>query len=367
MRSLQTGRIDGNVHTVLAGVSVALLSLVLWQNRDTIHEVLGQRHDMRLLGLALLITQVSLLITWVRWLILVRVIEPRFTVRSSILLGSIGYLFNLVIPGAVGGDVIKAAFLARMQVKKTALVASMVIDRILGLLGLFVLAAVAGALAWGLAPPKVRGLIVAVWVASGLGIVVFAVLFHRVMPRFLPGKAGSRRGRLATIVAELNATTTIYRRRLDALLTGLGLSVISHGLNAVVFFLIGKMLFSSRMTTTIGQHFLMAPLTFLTMAVPLPFGALGLTEEVGGQLFNLVGHPSGALAMMCIRVLTLVCGLECVCVYLLNLNEMRALTASAHRPPSREHSGQPRPGALDSRWARAIAGGSPFASGDAVV
>ena len=57
------------------------------------------------------------------------------------------------------------------------------------------------------------------------------------------------------------------------------------------------------MTTTLVQHFLMVPLTLFSMAVPLPFGALGLSEEVGQQLFKLVGHPSGALAMMGFRVL----------------------------------------------------------------
>ena len=236
MRSLQPGRIDLIVHILLAGLTVGSMSLVLWQNCDTIREVLGQRLDLRLLGLAFLITQVSLLITFVRWSILVRVIEPRFTLRSSILLGFIGYVFNLVIPGAVGGDVIKAAYLARMQIRKTQAIASMVIDRILGLLGLFILAAVAGVLAWGLATPKVRSLIVVAWGALGLGLVVLAAIFRQPMPRIFQGQAGSGRGRLSTIMAELKAASTNYRRRLDVLLAGLGLSVISHGLNVVVFF-----------------------------------------------------------------------------------------------------------------------------------
>ena len=85
MRSLQPGRIDLIAHTLLAGSTVGLLSLVVWQNRDTIREVLGQRLDLRLLGVAFLITQISLLISFVRWSILVRVIEPSFTLRSSIL------------------------------------------------------------------------------------------------------------------------------------------------------------------------------------------------------------------------------------------------------------------------------------------
>ena len=76
-------------------------------------------------------------------------------------------VFNLVIPGGVGGDLIKAAYLVRMQIKKTQAIASMVIDRILGLLGLFILAAIAGAIAWGGAPTDVRTLIVAAWLARG--------------------------------------------------------------------------------------------------------------------------------------------------------------------------------------------------------
>ena len=107
------------------------------------------------------------------------------------------------------------------------------------------------------------------------------------------------------------------------------LSVCNHGLNVVAFYLIGRMLFPS-MPTTLVQHFLMGPLTLFTMAVPLPFGALGLSEEVGQQLFKLVGHPSGALAMMGFRVLMYAGGLVGACVYLWKLKEVRSLTASAH-------------------------------------
>ena len=86
--------------------------------------------------------------TFVRWFFLVRVIEPKFKFGATILLGFIGMVFNLVIPGAVGGDLIKAAYLVRMRIRKTQAIASMVIDRILGLMGLFILAAIAGGVAW---------------------------------------------------------------------------------------------------------------------------------------------------------------------------------------------------------------------------
>ena len=87
-------------------------------------------------------------------------------IGPAFLLGFIGNVFNLVIPGAVGGDFIKAAYLVRMDINRTQAVASMVIDRIVGLLGLFLLAGVAGAVAWPMASQQVRVLIVLAWVAS---------------------------------------------------------------------------------------------------------------------------------------------------------------------------------------------------------
>ena len=102
--------------------------------------------------------------------------------------------------------------------------------------------------------------------------------------------------------------STTYRGRLDVVLGCLALSVCIHGLNVLAFYLVGWMLFPA-MKTTLAQHFLMVPLTLFSMAVPLPFGALGLSEGVAEQLFKLVGHPNGALAMMGFRVLMYVGGL----------------------------------------------------------
>jgi hypothetical protein len=72
-------------------------------------------------------------------------------------------------------------------------------------------------------------------------------------------------------------------------------------------------------------------LTLFTMAVPLPFGALGLTEGVADQLFKLANHPSGSLAMMGMRVLMYAGGLVGAIVYLAKLKEVRGLTAAAHQ------------------------------------
>jgi uncharacterized membrane protein YbhN (UPF0104 family) len=324
----------------LVVLAFALLGLVLWQNREKTRQVFSRPLDLRLLGLGILIFQCSLLITYVRWYVLVRVIEPRFTLRSTMLLGFIGYVFNLVIPGAVGGDFIKAAYLVRMHIKKTQAIASMVIDRIVGLLGLFVLAALAGTLAWSMATDDVHKLIIFAWVMTCLGILALTVIFSQTVSRFFPGLTSSSHSRLGLIMAELRTMSTTYRRRLDVVLFGVVISVLVHSLNVLAFYLMGRMLFPQitttlgeqfpGMTTTLGEHFLIVPLTLFTMVVPVPFGALGVSEEAADQIGKLVGHPGGALAMLGFRVLMYACGLIAACVYLVNIREVRSLTASAH-------------------------------------
>src|SRR5262249_5808412 len=151
-------------------------------------------------------------------------------------------------------DLVKAAYLGRMHIRRAQAIASMVIDRILGLLGLFVLSAIADLVAWRVAAPSSRWLIMAAWLALVLGLVALASIFAGVLTRPVAWWVGSYTARLSTILDELNAMSATYRRRLDVVLAGLGLSILSHALNVLVFFLIGRMLFPVRMTTTLAQH-----------------------------------------------------------------------------------------------------------------
>ena len=130
------------VNGALVVLAFALLGFVIWRNRDQINHVFspaaGPPPVRR--GALDLHDRVRPL-TFIRWFMLVRVIEPHFKLSSTFVLGSIGMVFNLVIPGGVGGDLIKASYLVRMRIRRTQAIASMVIDRILGLLALFILAA----------------------------------------------------------------------------------------------------------------------------------------------------------------------------------------------------------------------------------
>ena len=64
--------------------------------------------------------------------------------RDAFRLGFLGYLMNFVSLGSVGGDLFKAVFIAHEQPGKRAeAVATVFIDRVVGLYGLFVVATIA--------------------------------------------------------------------------------------------------------------------------------------------------------------------------------------------------------------------------------
>src|SRR6478752_5653099 len=79
-----------------------------------------------------------------RWYFLVRAADLPLRLRDTIRLGFLGYLYNFVLPGGVGGDLVKAGFLARGQPgRRTEATLTVLVDRIVGLYGLFLLATAA--------------------------------------------------------------------------------------------------------------------------------------------------------------------------------------------------------------------------------
>ncbi len=315
------------VNLALVAVAFGLLGLVVWKNGDEIRKVFSKPVDSRFFALGFGIYLSALLITFARWHRLVRAQGLTFSLRDALRLGFIGNVFNLVIPGAVGGDVIKAAFLCRMQPdRKPQAVASMVLDRILGLLGLFLLAGAAGLMTWRSASPDVRVLIGLVWGALASGFAALAVVFspslYRPLNRLVAG-----RGRLEVLVRELESIGLAYRERLGTVAAMLGVSVLGHTLYVLAFYSASLALFE-RMPTLV-QHYLMVPLALFTTAVPLPFGALGLSEQISGQLFGMVHHADGAIAMMAFRILMYASGAFSACVYLANLKQVQALSRNA--------------------------------------
>ena len=347
-------------------VAAALLIVVVWmnwghpQNPDDRglgyvwqhHVVRGEPINYTCLGLAFLCFGLAVPITFVRWWVLVRAQDLPFTLGNAFRLGALGFFFSTFLPGSVGGDLVKAAGIAREQSRRTVAVATVVMDRLIGLWGLFWLVALIGGGFWavgGLEGPSVGPSKLIVGVSLAVVALSLAVWF----PLGLLSEAratglADRLGRLPKVggsVAELWRAVWMYRRRQGSVFIALFLSLIGFMGFIPAFYYSALTLgdAGAGSVPTLAQHFLFVPIGLVVQAaVPLP-GGIGAGEYGFGKLFSWFGcpEPNGVLSSLVYRLVML--GLS-----LLGYVIVAWMGRAAPRPAA---SPEPAPEpAADPRW-----------------
>ena len=352
-------------------LAAALLALVVWMNwghpdnpDDRGLGYVWQRHVVRgepihygYLALSFLFFAFAVPITFVRWWVLVRAQDLPFSLGNAFRLGALGFFFSTFLPGSVGGDLVKAAGIAREQSRRTVAVATVVMDRLVGLWGLFWIVALIGGgywLAGGLegkaeGPSKqvvgaalaVTAASVVVWLLLGLLSEARAVGLADLLER-LPKVGGS--------VAELWRAVWMYRKRPGGMAVALLLALIGF-LGFIPSFYFGAHALSDAAdpgaVPTLAQHFLFVPIGLVVQAVvPLP-GGIGAGEYGFGKLFGWFGcpEPNGILASLVQRVITWTLGLL---GYLVVAWTGKSPQAAATPAPA---ASEPPPG--EARWSAA--------------
>ena len=209
----------------------------------------------------------------------------------------------------------------------------MVLDRVLGLLGLFILAGVAGLAVVGRRPsnrgqdPDRSGLGRAL-LAGLIGLtVVFSPTIYRPLNRLVAGK-----GKLEKIVKRAGGD------RLWPIASGWGrsplmlddVSVLSHtACYVLAFYCASLALFDVHADA--GPALPDGPARPVQRPPsPCPFGALGLSESDQRQAVPRWSTTMrGSIAMMAFRILMYASGAFSACVYLANIKQVQALSRDA--------------------------------------
>ncbi len=311
-------------------VAVALLAFVVWLNWGRPenpndrglgyvwqhHVVQGQPIDYGALSLAFLFFGAAVPITFVRWWVLVRAQGLEFRVGNAFRLGVLGFFFSTFLPGSVGGDLVKAAGIAREQSRRTVAVATVVMDRLVGLWGLFWLVALTGGGFWafgGLEGPAAGAskLIVGVSIA----VVVLSLTVWFALGLLSETRATALADRLARLpkvggsVAELWRAVWMYRKRQRFVFLALFLALIGF-LGFIPAFYYSSVTLADAgagVVPTLAQNFLFVPIGLVVQAaVPLP-GGIGAGEYGFGKLFRWFGcpEPNGVLSSLVYRLVGL--------------------------------------------------------------
>jgi uncharacterized protein (TIRG00374 family) len=284
------------LNSLKVALSAGILIYLGLQARDSLPDLKGQPPHWGLLSLSAAIYLAMVLVTFVRWYLLVRALEMPFRLRDAFRLGFLGYMFNFVSLGSVGGDLFRAIFIAREQPGRRAeAVATVVIDRIIGLYALFVVASVAVLVTNLLQHDDevVRLLCQITLVGTALSTLGgFVVL----TPGFTNGRLSHWLGelpRVGRVVRRLLGAVRMYRRKLPVLIvTGL-MSVGVHAFSTVGIYLGAIGLPGA--APSLAAHFLIVPLAMLAAAIPVSVSGLGVLEGVLDVLYVQFGEGAGVV------------------------------------------------------------------------
>jgi uncharacterized protein (TIRG00374 family) len=261
-----------------------------------------------------MIVLIVVVVSFLRWYLLVRALGLPFQVHEAMRLGFLGYLFNFVSLGSVGGDLLKAVLLARSRPgRRTEAVATVAVDRGLGMLALLAVASVA-ILAQGLQhvdPATAMGTLVRSTLAcTALGALAVTMAASRRVASSGPIHRLFELPLVGPTIRRLFKAAGVYRATYGVVLIAFGMSVVIHVLLAAALWLVARSLPGD--PPSLARHLVIVPLAMVAGAVPLPMAGLGALEVGLEYLYRFnsenpdLVRGQGLIVALVYRLITLV-------------------------------------------------------------
>lgn len=256
------------------------------------------------------------------WMLAIQ--EVPLTYFTSVKLSFVGNFFNFALPGTTGGDLIKAYYLTQYTHRKTEAVTTIFLDRMVGLLGLLVLAGSMILVQWNNPQVGQWSLMLATIVVL-LGIGATVVLSSRV-----------RRGlRLRELAEQLPAGPHLVRVGRAMVAMGRHKVYVAGCLGLTLSLQLCVFISAIVMARALGMdggffHYLMfLPIGFMLASLPIaPPQGFGVMEWAFVEFFTgsgFMNHASQALALaLALRITQLVWALPGALVPLLGAHVPRS-------------------------------------------
>ena len=234
-------------------------------------------------------------IRW-RWLLMLNSKEE-FPYPSMVKITWIGLFFNSFLPGAVTGDFIKLLYVKDLDPKmsKTYLVTSVLMDRILGLMGLLCIMGTASLIFYSelvtISKQMEYLLHINLLLFSGaIGVLTFLFAPQRLQQKLL--NISELIPIIGKKVHKTLSSVWIIGQNKRVLLQCLLLSVVLQILNFAAFYVISSPFYTSEIP--FKYIVTLIPIGFMFVAVPISPAGLGVGHVVFERLFSYVQVDGGA-------------------------------------------------------------------------
>lgn len=248
--------------------------LTYWHNLDPVWFALGA-----------LCYFLTVLIAGARWWWLLRVNGTDVSLAETLRFTWIGVFFNTVVPGATGGDVIKAIYIMkRCPGHRVPVLVSVIVDRVLGLASLALL----GAVIVLFALDRFADIALAIWgviaLVGLLGVIAFSRrLRQMVRLKWLLDRLPHRLGHVLKLIDQ---AVFFYRGHRWVIAASLCAGIGNHVLSVLSVVFVGEAL-------GVGmpgfEYFVLIPVINIVTAVPIGPNGWGVGEAMYKYLFGQYG------------------------------------------------------------------------------
>jgi len=231
------------------------------------------------------------LLASLRWQLLLSVQEIRISYIEALRLTFLGFFFNNFMPGLTGGDIVKAYYIAKETKKKPEAVATVFLDRVIGMVAMAILVAVM--ITWRLSSAAFWkygwAIFLFLAVLLGMALVFFSrrlrrILRYEYLLTLIPNE------RIRKILKKADEAFFLYRFHKKVALYTLLISFACHTIAVTVNY--GLAMAFGLTEVSFFDFYLFVLLIIMLIALPYHVGGWGARETLYIELFGTVGIPA---------------------------------------------------------------------------
>lgn len=261
-------------------VSVGLL-VYLWQHMQFQVQDWPTAHIIWFVP-ALVVLMVQPVIGALRWHVILRGFGAALSIKDAVRIHLIGCFFNVFLPASAGGDAVRVWYAGRQGVQTKVALQSVLADRLMALVAVIVMIALA--LPWAVRIIQDHAVLLVLQTATGLALggMVVALLAHNGLQRWRD-KAWAR-----FFLWPLHILHTVVGRYKIAV-PSLAISLIVHAMTCVATGLIAQ---GYGIHLTLPQIFVLVPPVILALGLPISLGGWGAREMAMVGALAVAGVPA---------------------------------------------------------------------------
>jgi uncharacterized protein (TIRG00374 family) len=316
-------------------ISVILLLLLFKFNHIDAHRLSEsiKNANRPILALAFFISLVSYVLCFYRWKMLLEAVNINLPFKR--LIGSFcgGIFFSLFLPSAIGGDFARSIDLAKHTNRPREVVATVLLDRLSGYVGLAIIALFSAFLGRRLIKNE-SIVLISVAIIIAILIIILSVLFNNLLfSKVNKLLASPKRGRAREAIKNLHEELYIFKQHKKVILNNLLLSLLIQVISPLAFYVTAL---SLHIKKEIIYYFIFLPIIGAVTLLPISMGGFGVRENTAVIFFAKAGvdqTSAGAISLLN-SFFILVYGLIGGLIYVLTVHHRRL----QHNKPSPIHA-----------------------------